>query len=451
MTPIAVNTVVLVDDDPDLLSATAQSLELAGWTVVACSSGAKALQAITATFEGVVMTDIRMPQMDGRRLFERIKEIDPDIPVVFITGHADVMQAVEAMQNGAHDFVVKPFASERILQALAGAAERRRATLEQRLLRSKAEEAQAEWPMIGRSAVMAGFRKQLRQIAEADIDTVIEGETGVGKELAARTFHSWGKRKNRPFVVVNCAALPVAMVESELFGHEPGAFPGAARQRIGRIEFANRGVLFLDEIEAAPLETQGKLLRFLEEREITPLGSNEVRSVDVRVVVSTKLDLSDPSNVSQLRADLFHRLNVARIRVPALRDRRADIPSLFAHFAARAADRAGIPTPPISEAVRRTLSDYEWPGNVRELAHFAERFALGLDFSTRKQSTPSLTGGLRERVERYEADAICEALAAAAGDVQKTVEALLLPRKTFYDKVRRYGIDLGRFRPSKAS
>jgi two-component system C4-dicarboxylate transport response regulator DctD len=441
----ATNTVVLIDDDPDLLAATAQTLELAGWSVLPFASGAKALEVISAGFPGVVATDIRMPQMDGRRVFERVREIDPEIPVVFITGHADIAQAVEAMQQGAHDFVVKPFANERLLHALAGAVVRRRDVLERRTLRGAADQAQVDWPMIGQSTAMTSLRQRLRQVAQADVDTIIEGETGVGKELAARAIHTLSSRKNHPFVVINCGALPAGLVESELFGHELGAFPGAVRQRIGRMEYANRGVLFLDEIEATPPETQVKLLRFLEEREIAPLGSNEVRSVDVRVLVSTKLDLSDPRNAGAIRPDLFHRLNVARVRVPPLRERRADIPSLFAHFAANAADRLGVPVPSLSEPVRRALSDYEWPGNVRELAHFAERFALGLDEGP-AQVDDGKIDGLRERVDRYEADLIAEALATHGGDVQRTVEALQLPRKTFYDKVRRYGIELERFR-----
>lgn len=439
------NTVVLIDDDQDLLAATAQTLELDGWTVLPFASGAKALNAISPGFAGVVATDIRMPQMDGRRVFERVREIDPEIPVVFITGHADIAQAVEAMQQGAHDFVVKPFKQERLLQALASAAVRRRDVLERRSLRGAAEEAQVDWPMIGLSPAMTALRQRLRQVAQADVDTIIEGETGVGKELAARAIHALSSRKNRPFVVINCGALPTALVESELFGHELGAFPGAVRQRIGRMEYANRGVLFLDEIEAMPAETQVKLLRFLEEREVAPLGSNEVRSVDVRVLVSTKLDLSDPRNAGVIRPDLFHRLNVARVRVPPLRDRRADIPSLFAHFASCAADRLGVPVPPLSEPIRRALSDHDWPGNVRELAHFAERFALGLDEGVATVGE-GRNDGLRERVDRYEADLIVEALTTHGGDVQRTVEALQLPRKTFYDKVRRYGIELDRFR-----
>jgi two-component system C4-dicarboxylate transport response regulator DctD len=450
LNPPKVNNVILVDDDAHLLRATAQWLEIAGWNVHACSTAAKALSLLNENFDGVVVTDIRMPQMDGRQLFKRIRQIDPEIPTIFITGHGDVTEAVEAMQHGAFNFVVKPFRSERILELVTLAAADRQAALERREIRERARVAQTEWPIIGQSEAMASLRARLRQIAEADLDTIIAGETGVGKELAARALHAWGPRRHRAFVAVNCGALPAALVDSELFGHEAGAFPGAVRGRMGRIEFADRGVLFLDEIETTPQETQIKLLRFLEEREITPLGTNQPRGVDVRVLVSTKLDLTAPEKITQIRPDLFHRLNVARVLVPPLRERRSDIPALFSHFAARAADRAGIATPPVNDAVRRVLNGHDWPGNVRELAHFAERFAFGLEGALKPETEEAIDAGLREKVDRYEMDLICEALAKHQGDVQRTLDALMLPRKTFYDKVKRYSIDLARFRPLKA-
>jgi two-component system C4-dicarboxylate transport response regulator DctD len=446
LNPPSVKSVILVEDDEHLLRATSQWLEISGWNVYACSSAAKALKLISVNFDGVVVTDIRMPQMNGHQLYSRIREIDPEIPTIFITGHGDVTEAVEAIQNGAHDFIVKPFSTEKILKLVAEAAAVRRDVLERRQIRERAERAQAEWPIIGQSEAMVALRARMRQVARADLDTIIEGETGVGKELVARALHAWGPRASRPFVAVNCGALSPSTVDSELFGHEIGAFPGAVRKRVGRIEFANRGVLFLDEIETTPQETQIKLLRFLEEREIVPLGANEPSHVDVRVLVSTKLDLSSPETSALIRPDLFHRLNGARIFVPPLRERRSDIPTLFSHFAALAAERSGLPTPVINDDVRRALTGHDWPGNVRELAHFAARFAFGLEGAASPELTASASDGLRERVDRYEVDLICEALAKNMGDVQKTIDALMLPRKTFYDKVKRYNIDLGRFR-----
>jgi two-component system C4-dicarboxylate transport response regulator DctD len=435
--------VAFFDDDEDLLAANSQSLELAGFEVWAFNSAAKGLPLLDRDFAGVVVTDIRMPRMDGRQLFRKLQEIDADLPVIFITGHADVSEAVEALHQGAYDFVAKPFARERLIQAIQRALATRRLVLDNRRLRAVADEAQAGWPMIGQSPAMEALRQTLRQLAQANVDTIITGETGVGKELAARALHTWGPRREHPFVALNCGALPPDLVESELFGHELGAFAGAVRTRIGRLEHAHRGTLFLDEIEAMPNETQVKLLRFLAEREVSRLGSNEIRPVDVRVVAATKvpLDAAGP-----IRADVFHRLNVGAVRIPPLRERRSDIPLLFAHFAAAAADRARREPPPIDEATQRMLSDYDWPGNVRELSNFAERFVLGLGQPPAAAPLDAGAAALRDRVDRYEADVIREALVRARGEVGKALELLDLPRKTFYDKVKRHGIDLDHYR-----
>jgi two-component system C4-dicarboxylate transport response regulator DctD len=440
-------TVAFVDDDAALRAANVQSLELAGFEVWPFSSGAAALGSLDAGFAGVVVTDIRMPGMDGRQLFRRLHQVDADLPVIFITGHADVSEAVESLQEGAYDFVAKPFANERLIQAVTRALETRRLVLNNRRLRAVADEAQAGWPMIGQSPAMESLRKSLRQLAQANVDTIIEGETGVGKELAARALHTWGPRREHPFVALNCGALPAGLVESELFGHELGAFAGAVRTRVGRLEHAHRGTLFLDEIEAMPADTQVKLLRFLAEREVSRLGSNEVRPVDVRIVTASKIDLG--AGGGPLRPDVFHRLNVGRVRIPPLRERRSDVPILFAHFVASAADRVRREPPQIDEATQRMLTDHDWPGNVRELSNFAERFVLGLHEDAGAHSPDA--SGLRERVDRYEADLIRQALARARGNVARTLVALDLPRKTFYDKVKRHGIEVEGYRDPRAS
>jgi two-component system C4-dicarboxylate transport response regulator DctD len=442
---VAPRTVVFVEDDDDLRVATVQSLELAGLEVQAFGSAAKALSAITPDFPGIVITDIRMPQMDGRRLFASVHKIDPEIPVILITGHADVAQAVEAMHEGAYDFVAKPFTTERLIRPAVNALEKRRLVMDNRKLRVIADEAQLGWPLIGQSPAMEQLRKLLREVARADVDTLIEGETGTGKELAARALHAWGPRHLQPFVVVNCAALPAGSVESELFGHELGAFQGAVRKRVGRLEHADRGTLFLDEVNAMPPETQAKLLRFLEEREVTPLGTNEVRTVNVRVIAALR---TEPGAAGALRPDLYHRLNVVKVHVPTLRQRHADIPLLFAHFITRAAERFAREPPPMTDSVRRTLTEHDWPGNIRELAHFAERVLLDVEGET--APGPAIRRGLRDRVEQYEEDLIREALASHGGDIKATVAALCVPRKTFYDKVQRYQIDTNEYRHKRS-
>ena len=444
-----VSSVFLVDDDKDLLNATKQTLELAGFSVSAFSTAADALGALDAGFAGVIVSDIRMPQMDGQQLFSRVKEQDADLPVILVTGHGDIPMAVKAIQDGAYDFLTKPFATDRLVQSVRRAAEKRRLVLENRALRIAAEQAQGDLPLIGQTPAMERLRHTLRQIADTDVDVLVTGETGSGKEVVASLLHRWSRRATGNFVALNCGALPETVIESELFGHEPGAFTGAQKKRIGRIEHASAGTLFLDEIESMPPAIQVQMLRVLEMREVTPLGTNEVRPVDLRVVAAAKVDLSDPRQRGDFREDLYYRLNVVTISIPPLRDRRDDIALLFGYFADRAASRFKREVPAISAAVRRHLQNHDWPGNVRELSHFAERFVLGLESAAgpKPAEIPSAdtTLPLPARVERYEAELIRETLAQNGGDVRRTIEALGIPRKTFYDKLQRHGIVRGDF------
>ena len=443
-----VNQVAFIDDDDHLRAANAQSLELAGFDVIPFASATAAMQSLSANFRGAVVSDIRMPGMDGRQLMRALKVEDPDLPVILITGHADIAEAVDALHDGAYDFVAKPYAADRLVASIRRALEKRRLVLDNRALRTAADDARGDWPLIGQTPVMERLRTTLRQLAEADVDVLLEGETGVGKELAARALHTWSARSRLEFVAVDCAALPTTMIESELFGHELGAFQGALRQRIGRIEHAHRGTLFLDEIETLPLDAQGKFLRVLEEREVIPLGGNTVRHVDVRVIAAAKSDLAVAVRTGAFREDLFHRLDVVRVRIPPLRERRADIPLLFNYFLIRASDRFRRSPPKIDEAIRWRLAEYDWPGNVRELSNFAQRVALGLSDLSEDSSEIGLQDGssLPQRVAAFEAHLIKEALEAHGGDVRSVLETLGLPRKTFYDKLSRYGIEADLYR-----
>jgi two-component system, NtrC family, C4-dicarboxylate transport response regulator DctD len=440
-----IKLVAFVDDDADLRAAHGQSLTLAGFEVLPLASAEAALARIDAGFPGVVVSDIRMPGMDGRQLFHRLRALDPDLPVIFITGHGDVAQAVEALQDGAYDFVAKPFAPDRLVASVRRALEKRRLVLDNRRLLAAAGRIESDLTLIGDTPVMERLRATLRHIAEADVDVLVEGETGVGKELVARALHRWSRRRPHPFVAVSCAALPETMIESELFGHETGAFSGAVRRRVGRIESADRGALLLDEIDSMTPAIQGRLLRVLEERLINPLGASEPRAVDIRVIAASSVDLGELAERGLFRPDLFYRLNVVRIRVPPLRERRADIPLLFGHFQAQAAARFRREPPPLSDAVRRHLIEHDWPGNVRELRHFAERLVLGLGESAAAPG-PRDARSLAERVEAFEARIMEDALRAHGGDVRATIAELGLPRKTFYDKIKRRGIDINRYR-----
>ncbi|TAZ84681.1 sigma-54-dependent Fis family transcriptional regulator [Rhizobium ruizarguesonis] len=436
--------VALIDDDKDLRRATAQTLELAGFSVSAYDGAKAALADLPADFAGPIVTDIRMPEIDGLQLFATLQGMDADLPVILMTGHGDIPMAVQAIQDGAYDFIAKPFAADRLVQSVRRASEKRQLVLENRMLRKAAEDAQENLPLIGQTPVMENLRNILRHIADTDVDVLVAGETGSGKEVVAQILHQWSHRRKGNFVALNCGALPETVIESELFGHEAGAFTGAQKRRTGRIEHASGGTLFLDEIESMPAATQVKMLRVLEMREITPLGTNEVRPVDLRVVAAAKIDLGDPSVRGDFREDLYYRLNVVTISIPPLRERRDDIPLLFSHFTARAAERFRRDVPPLSPDVRRHLASHAWPGNVRELSHYAERVVLGVEGGATAVVSPQPTGEtLPERLERYEAESIRDALSANDGDVRRTIEALGIPRKTFYDKLQRHGINRG--------
>lgn len=312
-----------------------------------------------------------------------------------------------------------------------------------RLAQGVADEAPEFAAIIHRSPQMKRVIEQAQRVAIRSVPVLIEGESGTGKELLARAIHTASPRAGKPFITVNCGAIPSELVESEFFGHKKGAFTGAGADRAGHFEQASGGTLFLDEIESMPLAVQVKLLRVLESRQITPLGSNEVRSLDLRVVAATKEDLGSPAIRAKFREDLFYRLNVVTIRIPPLRERREDIPLLLAHYLGHASRRFQRDIPDMPADIKRHLLTHDWPGNVRELAHFAERFVLGV-LNTPAAALPeqeSTPGTLPEKMERFEAQLIREALAAHQGDVRATLEALGIPRKTFYDKLQRHGID----------
>lgn len=444
MSFVASRRVLLVDDDDDLRAATAQSLELAELEVRAFPRGEPALARLKADFDGVVVSDIRMPGLDGRGLFHRVRALDPELPVILITGHADVAEAVQTLHEGAYDFIAKPFAPDRLVESVRRALEKRSLVLDNRRLRAAAARPSPDEALLGDSPAMARLRAAVRQLAEAEVDVLIEGETGTGKEVVARALHRLSRRARRVFAVVDCAALPEAMIESELFGHALGAFPGAVRSRVGRLEAAGGGTLFLDGVESLPLGAQAKLLRAIEDREVTPLGGNEPRAVDLRLLTSAGVDLGEAVAAGWFRRDLFHRLDVVRLRVPPLRERREDAPLLFARFLSEAAERFRRDPPPLTASVRRRLLEHDWPGNVRELRHFANQVVLGVDGddSTARPESASLA----DRVQAYEGALLREALQAHRGDVAATIQALGLPRKTFYDKVRRHALDLRAFR-----
>ncbi len=443
-------SVTLVDDDDDFREALVERLQLEDLEVQAFASAEAALKVLTADYPGVIVSDLRMPGMDGRGLLARLQALDEGLPVVMITGHGDIADAVDALRNGAYDFVAKPFDFGRLADSVNRALEKRGLVLDNRALSAAVSRASPDLPLLGSSPSIARLRTVIEQVADAGMDVLIEGETGVGKEVVARALHNSGRRRVHPFVAVNCGALPPGLIESELFGHEPGAFPGAVKRRVGLIEQSHRGALFLDEIESMPMSAQIALLRVVEQREVQPLGAAGPRQLDLRILASSKIDLKVAVARGQFREDLFYRLNVLKLRVPPLRERREDVPLLFAHFLARASGDHQRTAPPMSTAVRRTLMEHDWPGNVRELAHFAERVALDIDAPGAVGAVEDANAGLVDRLERFEKAVLEEALHRHAGDIVAITEALKLPRKTLYDKFRRHGLRPGDFRAREA-
>jgi DNA-binding NtrC family response regulator len=439
--------VALIDDDPPVRLSLAQTLELAGFTVAAYESAEAALADIEPGFLGVVVTDVRLPRMDGVALLQRLQQLDAAVPVILITAHGDVSMAVQAMHAGAYDFLEKPFAPERLVEVATRAMDKRALSAEvQSLRRQLAAQRGIEATLIGRSPSMQQLQRQVRQLAATSADVMVIGETGTGKELVARCLHEHSARRDRHFVAINCGGLPETLLESELFGHEMGAFTTAAKRRIGKIEHAHGGTLLLDEIESMPLAFQVKLLRVLQERRLERLGSNEEIEVDVRVIAATKADLRELSEQGRFRSDLYYRLNVAVLRLPPLRERREDVPLLFEHFVSAAAARHGREATPPSAALSQQLMGHDWPGNVRELRNAAERYVLGLgdEQIIASGDRPPLT--LAQQMDQVEKVLIEQALKAQHGNLSAACEALGIARKTLYDKLARHGIVADEFR-----
>jgi two-component system C4-dicarboxylate transport response regulator DctD len=453
--------ILLVDDEADLREALTQTLDLAGILAQAVGGVDAALALLSPGYPGAVIADMRMPGRDGFALLDAVRAIDPDLPVVILTGHGDVPMAVRAMNAGAYDFLEKPCPPARLVEVARRAAEKRRLVLENRSLRARltaVETGTLEATILGESAVASAYRARLERVAKTDLDVLILGETGAGKELAARAIHARSERASGPFVAVNCGALPSELAGSELFGHEKGAFTGAMARRIGKFEHAQGGVIFLDEIESMPLELQIKLLRVLQERELERLGGNQPIALNVRVIAATKPDLKALAAAGRFREDLYYRLDVARIRTPALRERLEDAPLLFRAFVDAAAARRGAAAPDPSPAELASLGAYDWPGNVRELKNVAERYAMGLGLQLGPSgveaeglepdgaSPDAEEAGLARQVEAFERAVLVSALRRAEGRVTDACATLNLPRKTFYDKLARHGLKADAFR-----
>lgn len=437
-------SIALIEDDEIVRQATSQWLQLAGFEVTTFENGQSALDEVVSGDFDTIITDVRLPDIDGLEILNQVKHSLPDVPVILITGHGDVDMAVKALQQGAYDFIEKPFDPERLSQTVSESVEKyHQGRARQNRLSYLDHISGIEQVLIGRSKVMCELREQILKIAAIDTNVIIYGETGCGKELVATCLHEFSQRKKNPFVPLNCGAIPENLFESELFGHEAGAFTGAVKRRIGKLEFADKGTVFFDEIESMPLSMQVKVLRTLQDNVVERVGGNQQVLVDLRVISAAKHDLL---NHPDFRQDLFYRLNVAQLHLPPLSEREDDALLLFEHFSQEANPETRQP----SEADRHALLSYSWPGNVRELRNVAIRFALdemltvGEILSCRPNTTTEASAAgvpLAVQVQSFERKVIHDSLVRHQGRINEVMQELDLPRRTLNQKMVRYALN----------
>jgi two-component system response regulator AtoC len=452
--------ILVVDDEPNVRKVLGALLEQAGYLTTRAAAASEALDLVRAQDPDLVITDLKMPGMDGLELLRRLKEGFPEIPVVLLSAHGTVEAAVEAMKDGAFDFLTKPFDKTRVLEVVAkglGQAERARREFQGPLAGG------APCGLVGQTAVMDGVRRLIERIAPAPSTVLITGETGTGKELVAEALHHMSPRRGAPFVKINCGALPETLVESELFGHERGAFTGAAQARPGRFELAHGGTLFLDEVGELPPAVQVNLLRVLQDGMVDRIGSTEARRVDVRLLAATHRDLQEDVERGRFRQDLSFRIRVVEIKVPPLRERLDDLPLLVEFFLDKLSRRLGLARPSVGPGTIEALRARAWPGNVRELENAVERalllargpslgpedFAIdaagetaGAHASARSSAAPSagIKGAAREAAATAERRLIRAALEATAGNVTRAAERLGLSRRGLQLKLKELGL-----------
>ena len=464
-------TLLIVDDEPDIQLVMSANLRKEGYDVETAGDGREALRKLEARDFDVVVVDHQMPNLTGMQFLERIRNGalagtgNADVPVIVITAYGTIEMAVQAMKDGAYSYLTKPIRYEVLSLQVKNAVERHRLSREVRSLRDEVEERYRFSNIIGRTPRMQEVFQTVRTVAETDATVLIHGESGTGKELIARAIHYNSPRKDKPFVVVSCSALPETLLESELFGHEKGAFTGAIRQRIGRFEAAAGGTVFLDEIGEMAMPVQLKLLRVLQEREIERVGGNQTIKTDVRVIAATHRDLQQAMRERHFRQDLFYRLNVVPLKLPPLRERLDDVPLLAAHFLRKFAAKNQRPEKSLSRDALGALCSYAYPGNVRELENIIERAVimekgdtvqradLGFSETFRKAALLSGGGDLRpfrtmkaEMVEQFEREYLSQLLRMYRGNISRSAEHAGINIKNFHDKMTRYGLKREEFK-----
>lgn len=446
--------VLIADDEKNIRSGLGRAMEMDGYRVSLAGDGQEALDIVQSDEIDLVIADLRMPRLTGEELLRRIVEHHPTVPVIILTGHGTIETAVQAMRDGAYDFLTKPVSLDRLSLLARRALSSRELVLQHRQLQQELEQHRHTAAIIGKSQELQRTLDVVRQVAPTRASVLITGESGVGKELIADALHRLSDRADKPFIKVHCAALSESILESELFGHEKGAFTGAIGRKRGRFELANTGTLFLDEIGEINQNLQIKILRVLQERQFERVGGEETLSTDVRVITATNKDLRQEIAAGRFREDLFYRLNVVNLTVPPLRDRKEDIPLLVASFIREFSRENNKPIEGIDSRARAALHRWDWPGNIRELRNCIESAVVLCKGTviTREDLPPSIGGGegetagiiqipLGASMEDVEREVIRANLAAQNGNKTRTADLLGMGRKTLHRKVVDYGLE----------
>jgi DNA-binding NtrC family response regulator len=458
---------LLVDDDPNTLASLSRAFRLAGHEATVCDNPARALEILRSESFDLILSDVVMPGKNGLELLEDLKKADVKTPIVLISGQANIEMAVRATKLGAMDFLEKPISTEKLLVTVENALRLSRLEDENRELRHRLGKHQ----LVGSGPAIEKLLAQINRVAPSETRVCILGETGTGKELVARSIHEKSPRHENAFITLNCAAVPAELIESELFGHEKGAFTGAVAKHVGKFEQAEGGTLFLDEIGDMPLSMQAKLLRVLEEGEVERVGGDKPIRVNVRVVVATHRNLDDLMKQNAFRRDLFHRVYVFPLPLPPLRERREDFPALVAHFSQQVAAQNGWKEKIFSEDAVAELRRYAWPGNIRELRNVVERLvllasgeeitngdvrlvlpnveALGTALASSSSTASTETGTLAQRTEAFEREVLLAEIRRSNFHMTNVARALGLERSHLYKKCQQLGIDLQSLRKSE--